>query len=206
MTSRSRLLTIPFLVTVVPYLAAGSLAYSQTYYQEQEVRVNHLPTVVARSHSPSDVLLASLETVFHDQKVCCNRDSALGDSAQAADPRWLKQIAAQLEGRHLLGDGRPIQVTAEYVTPEAVSASRVVSAVTEQGPLLMLWNSHLFVVYGVDYLRTEDLATGATAPVIRKFLLWDTRYSDERRNVVFDRETEDPTSVQGLLFLQSHME
>lgn len=206
MTSRSRLLTSPFLATVVTYLAVGSLAYSQTYYQEQEVRVNHLPTVVARSHNPSDVLLASLETVFHDLKVCCNRDSALGDSAQAADPRSLKEIAAKLEGRHLLGDGRPIHVTTEYVTPEAFTASRVVSALIEQRLLLMLWNWHLYVVYGADYLRTEDVVSGGTAPVIRKFLLWDTRYSDERRSIVFDRETEDPTSVQGFLFLQSHME
>jgi len=37
---------------------------------------------------------------------------------------------------------------------------------------------------------------------IHKFLLWDTRFSDSRRTVVFDRETEDPGKVQGLLFLQ----
>lgn len=188
------------------YFATGTLAYSQTYYQEHEGRVSNLPTVVARSHDRSDALLASLETVFHDEEICCKRNSALKDSAATADPGSLKEIAAKLDGRHLLGDGRPIHVTAECLTPDAVTASRVVSAITDQHPILMQWNSLLYVVDGVDYVRTEDLADGVTAIVIRKFLLWDTRYSDERRNVVFDRETEDPTNVQGLLFLQSRME
>jgi hypothetical protein len=116
-------------------------------------------------------LLATLQTVFHDQKVCCGRDSALEDSAQAADARSLKEIATRRDGRHLTGDGRPIYVAAEYVTPEAVTTSRVVDAITDQHPLLMQWNSHLYVVYGVDYLRTKDVSAGVTAVVIRMFLL-----------------------------------
>lgn len=206
MTRRSRPSIPVLLSTVLTYLATSTFAYSQTYYREHEVQVPNLPSVVSRTHDPSDVLLAALETIVHDQKICCGRDSALEDSAQAADARSLKEIAVKLDGRHLLGDGRPIHITAEYLTPEAVTASRVVSAITDQHPLLIQWNSHLFVVYGVDYVRTEDLSDGAITMVIRKFLLWDTRYSDERRNVVFDRETEDPTKVQGLLFLQWRME
>jgi len=67
----------------------------------------------------------------------------------------------------------------------------------------MRWNSHLYVVYGVDYRRTEDTSTGARSLILLKFLLWDLRYSDARRNVVFDRETEDPAKVQGLLFIST---
>ena len=44
-------------------------------------------------------------------------------------------------------------------------------ATTDQYPLLMQWNSHLYVVYGVDYLRTKDVSAGVTAVVIRMFLL-----------------------------------
>lgn len=206
MTRRFRRCIPVLLSTVLAYFATSTFAYSQTYYQDHEVQVPNLPSVVSRSHDPSDVLLASLEIVVNDQKICCGRDSALEDSAQAADTRSLKDIAAKLDGRHLMGDGRPIHVEAEFVTPDIVTASRVVRTITDQHPFLMQWNSHLYVVYGVDYIRTEDLSAGVTAMVIRKFLLWDTRYSDERRNVVFDRETEDPTKVQGLLFLQWRME
>lgn len=206
MTRRSRAFIHAFLAAVLAYLAARTLAYCETYYRDYEVQVPNLPSVVSRTHDPSDVLLASLTTVFHDPEICCGRDSALEDSAEAADARSLKEIAAKLEGRHLLSDGRPTHVTAEYVTFDAVTASRVISAITDQHPILMQWNSQLYVVYGVDYVRTEDLPDGAIAMVIRKFLLWDMRYSDERRNVVFDRETEDPTRVQGLVFLEWRME
>jgi hypothetical protein len=206
MTRRSRALILAFVSTILTYLAASIPAYSQAYYQEHEVQVPNLPLVVSRSDDPSDILLASLQTLFHDQEICCGRDSALEDSAQAADARSLKEIAAKLDGRHLMEDGRPIHIAAEYVSPEAVTASRVVSAITDQHPLLMQWNAHLYVVYGVDYMRTEDLSAGVTATVIRKLLLWDTRYSDERRNVVFNRETEDPSRVQGILFLQLRVE
>ena len=70
----------------------------------------------------------------------------------------------------------------------------------------MIWDSHLYVVYGVVYRwvwvggTTEGGATART--VIRKFLLLDTRYSDSRREVVFTRDTNDADKVQGLLFLQ----
>ena len=207
MSRRSRAFPLIFLSAVVMCLAASTLVYSQTYYPDLDAKVSSLPNVVARTHDRSDVLLASLETIFHDPEICCGRDSALIDSAQSADARSLKEIAAKLAGRQLLGDGRSIHVTAEYLTPDAVTASRVVSEITNQHPILMQWNSHLYVVYGIDYVRTENYADpGAVSMLIRTFLLWDTRYSDERRNVVFDRESEDPNNVQGLLFLQWHMD
>ena len=205
MTRRSRAFFV-VVSSVVTYFLAQALAYSQTYYQDHEAHVPDLSSTVSRTHDPSDVLLASLSTVFHNPEICCGRDSALEDSAQAADARSLKDIASKLEGRHLLGDGRPIHVTAEYLSPEAATASRIVSAITDQRPLLMQWHSRFYVVYGVDYVRTEDYSERAVELVVRKLLLWDTRYSDERRNVVVDRETEDPSKVQGLLFLQWRMD
>ena len=156
---------------------------------------------MARSHNPSDVLLTSLDTVFHDRQLCCGRGSALEDSAQAADPSSLKDVAKRLAGRHLLADGRPITVTTEYLIPEAVSAGHLITMIANQHAPLMEWNAHLYVLYGLIFVRTEGPLIGETGLVIRRFLLWDTRYSDSRRNVVFDRITEDLSKVQGFLFL-----
>ena len=39
----------------------------------------------------------------------------------------------------------------------------------------------------------------AFGTAIHKFLLLDTRYSDSRRKVVFNRETDDWSKVQGML-------
>jgi len=204
MTRRPRTCVFLLLTLVVAScLSLSGSAAAQVLYQDQEIQVHDLASLMARSHDPSDVLLTSLDTVFHDKEICCGRDSALEDSAQAADPKSLKDVASKLEGRHLLSDGRPIKVTAEYLTPDAVTASHVVTMVANQHAPLMQWNGHLYVVHAVVYVWiSQDDVNGVNTMAIRKFLLWDTRFSDSRRAVVFDREKEDPSSVQGLLFVQ----
>jgi hypothetical protein len=185
-------------------VAVSGPANGQILYQDQEVQVHRLPSLMARTKDPSDVLLTSLDTVLHDKEICCGTDSALGESALAADPKSLKDVANKLEGRHLLSDGRPILVNSEYLAPDQVSAPHLVQLLTDQHAALMEWNSHLYVVHGIIYLWTgSDSGEGSSVyMVIRKFLLWDTRYSDARREVDFNRETEDASKVQGLLFLQ----
>jgi len=182
-------------------------AYGQSLNQDQEIQVHDLPSLMARSHDPSDVLLTSLDTVFHDRDVCCGKDSALEDSALAADPKSLKDVASKLDGRHLLSDGRSIKVTAEYLTPDQVNSGHLINMILNQHAALMLWNSHLYVVHGIVYLWTAsgDPESGSMVEtaVIHKFLLWDTRYSDSRREVVFNRETDDVKNVQALLFLET---
>jgi len=176
----------------------------QVLNQDQEIEVHELPLLMAKTPHSSDVLLTSLDTVLHDREICCGRDSALEDAAQAADPKSLKDVASKLDGRHLMGDGRPIKVAAEFVPPDQVGSGRVITAIANQHAPLMEWNSHVYVVHGVvffwsAYGGSEQGYTPVT--VIRRFLLWDTRYSDARREVVFNRETDDANSVQGLLFL-----
>jgi len=197
----------PVLLSLVAVWLAllNPLASAQPFYQDQTLEIHDLPNLVARTHDPSDVLLTSLDTILHDKAICCGRDSALEDSAQQADPKSLKDVATKLDGRHLLSDGRPIMVTAQFLTPDAVSSGGLISALLDQRAAVMLWNSHLYVVHGIVFIWTPDYSPeggGSTTSVIRKILLWDTRYSDARREVVFDRETEDPNKVQGLLFLK----
>jgi len=194
-------LAVAVLIWAVVFCSATQ---AQILYQDQEIHVHKLPTLMARTQDPSDVLLTSLDTIIHDKAICCGRDSALEDSAQAADPRSLKDLAGKLQGRHLLSDGRPINVQADFLTPDQVNASGLVGAMLDQRAALMEWNSHIYVVQGIVFVWTADYGeegSGGVAAVIRKFLLWDTRYSDSRREVVFNRETEDPSKVAGVLFV-----
>jgi hypothetical protein len=179
-------------------------AFGQLLGQDTTVEVRDLPSLMATSHDHANVLLTSLDTIFHDKTICCGRDSALGDAAEAADPNSLKDIAGKLDGRHLLGDGRPIKVTTEYLTPDQVSAGHLITMIEKQHAALMIWNSHLYVVHGVVYIwvMSGSGETAAEVPVIHKILLWDTRFSDSRREVVFDRNADDVGKVQALLFVQ----
>lgn len=182
-------------------LIAGCPAQGQTYPTNQEVHIAGLPSLVARSPSSSDVLLTSLDTIFHDPSVCCAKDSALVDSVEKADPKSLKDVAAKLQGRHLLSDGRPIMVTAAYIEPQAINSGMLITTLRDKHALLMSWKSHLYVCYGVTYVRDYDPSSGAEADTIYKFLLLDTRYSDSRRDKVFNRETDDFSKVEGFLWV-----
>jgi hypothetical protein len=199
------------LVSLLLFTAVGlsDRVSGQILNQDITVEVSGLPSLTAHTPHSADALKASLETVFQDPDICCGKDSALEDSAAAADPKSLKDIAGKLEGRHLLGDGRPIKVTAEYLTPDHVIAGQLISMLTQQHAPLMEWNSHVYVVHGIVYVWTGsgNPESGTTEEtVIHKFLLWDTRYSDSRRQVVFDRTTEDANKVQGLLFLEAKLQ
>jgi hypothetical protein len=201
MTSSAFLLPASFLVASC--LALSCLASGQVAYPEQEIRIHDLPSLTARSTHRLDTLVALLEIIFNNREICCGKDSALEDSVQSSDPRSLKEIASKLQGRHLLSDGRPITVTAEYLAPDQVSAGHLIAMLRDQHPALMMWNSQLYVVYGATYVETDDYSTNQIAYAVHKFLLQDVRFSDARRRVSFDRLTEDPSKVQGLLFLQS---
>jgi len=180
---------------------AASFGKAQDYPITQEVHVTGLRVLMARSHEPSDVLLTSLDTIIHNTVFCCGTDSALADSAEKADPGSLKDIAGKLQGRHLLNDGRPIAVTATYIEPPAISAGMLIGTLRGQHALLMEWKSHLYVCYGVTYGKYYDSNSGAEVDSIYKFQLLDTRYADSRREVVFNRETDDWSKVQGMLWL-----
>jgi hypothetical protein len=188
---------------VASWLALSRFASGQVAYPEQEVRIHDLPSLTARSTRRLDTLVASLEIIFNNKEICCGKDSALEDSVQSSDPRSLKEIASKLQGRHPLGDGRPITVMAEYLAPDQVSAGHLIASLRDQHPALMMWNSHLYVVYGATFVETDDYSTNQIAYAVHKFLLQDVSFSDARRTVSFDRLTEDPSKVQGFLFLQS---
>ena len=188
------------------WILAACFATGQTYYSVQEVRVPGLPNLVAKSKDPSDILLTSLDIIFHDPHICCGKDSALEDSALRADSSSLQDIAAKLQGRHLLNDGRPIMVTADYWSASAINSGALIAALRNKNALLMEWNSRIYVCYGVTFRQDYDNETGMELDTIQKFLLIDTRYSGAQRETVFNRETDDWSKVQGMLYLKSAMQ
>ena len=183
-------------------LAVSCFVHGQIYYPNTEVRVSDLPSLTAKSKDASDVLAASLEIIFRDKELCCGKDSALEDDVQRADPKSLKDVRARLQGRHLLSDGRPIMVTAEYVPATSLVIGALIGTLSDKRPLLMEWNSHLYVVYGVIYSTTYTDEGGRVDSIFKIFLL-DPRFSDQRREVSFDRQTDDWGKVQGLLTLKA---
>jgi hypothetical protein len=91
-------------------------------------------------------------------------------------------------------------VTAEFV-PATSPVSGLINALTAKQPLLMEWNSHMYVVYGAIYTTIYSPEGGRTDSILKIFLV-DPRFSDQRREVTFDRQTDDWGKVQGLVMLK----
>lgn len=174
-----------------------------THLPNQEIRISNLSLNPATSKSYSAVLAADLEAVFHDKDVCCGKNSTLEDVvgyAALRDHTPLKELAGKLQGRHLLSDGRPILVTAEYTPHSSITPYQIVSLLREQRPQIVSWQSHLYVLYGAlfDDTCSND---GGCSYAIHKLFLRDARFSDSRREVVFDREADDWDKFGGMLSL-----
>jgi hypothetical protein len=189
--------------SVLAFTLVACYVLAQYSYPEQEVRVRNLPSLTSRSQHAHDVLAAAVEIVLNNKDICCGKNSALEDSIQVSDPKSLKDVASKLQGRHVLSDGLPIVINAEYRTSEAASAGHLITMISDQHPALVEWNGHLYILEGITYIRTLDPTTNAFTYAIHKLLLEDVRYSDSRRAVTFDRLTDDVNKVQGLLFLQA---
>jgi hypothetical protein len=167
----------------------------------QEVRVTNLPSLTAPAKNRPAVVVAALDTILHEPAVCCGKNSALEDVALYAsltNGLSLQELSAKLQGKHLLSDGQPIVVTAEYIPQSSIYVGFIVWTLQEQHALLIEWKSHVYVLYGAIFDETRDPYAGAEDSIHKLFLL-DLRFSDQRREVIFDRETDDWGRVGGLL-------
>jgi hypothetical protein len=176
---------------------------AHVFHPNQEVQVRGLRVRVASSPDATGVLAAAVETILNDPELCCSKESALQDAVRSANPASLKDVGAKLDGRHLLNDGRPFSVLAEYLAPDSINPDQIIASLSKDHALMMEWKSHLYVLYGAIFDETVDYS-GERQYVIHKLLLLDLR-SDRRGEPVFNRETDNWKDVQGLLKLSAIM-
>lgn len=185
----------------------ASVTYAQDYpvgisfvRPNQEVIVTDLHLEAASSASSAPLVASAIETVLRSPRVCCGKDSALGETPLTDERVSLQDLGNKLSGRHILSDGRPVTITADYFAASTINSSQIVLPLLRQQPMLMQWNSHLYVLYGVTY--DEDVYTDGTRDyVIHKLLLLDPGASGSTHHAVFDRLKDDWSKVQGLLLL-----
>jgi hypothetical protein len=197
--------SVPAFLTLVSCLAVPGLTQDQNqdicylFSPNAEARVTNLLSLTAPSKDTSAVIATAVEIVLRDQTLCCGKDSALGDTV-LSEPRSLKELSTKLQGRHLLSDGRPIMVNAQYAPEISINSGSIIGSLQEQRASLLEWKSHVYVLYGAIYGETR-CQSGARQYSIVKLLLLDPRFSDQRREAVFNRDTDDLSKVQGLLTL-----
>jgi hypothetical protein len=203
--AKLRIRSLLVFLTCVFCLAVSCLAQDQPtdncwlYLANEEARVTNLPSLTAPSKDTSAVIATAVEMVLHNKDLCCGKDSILEDSV-LSEPRSLKELGTKLQGRHTLSDGQALVVSADYSPQSSINASSVIGALQDQRAPLLEWKSHVYVVYGAVFAETR-CQSGARQYSIVKLLLQDPRFSDQHREAVFNRETDDLAKVQGLLTL-----
>jgi hypothetical protein len=174
-------------------------------HPNQEVRIGDLPLRTTPRSDSSAALAIALESVFRNRAICCEKNSALEDVVLSINSLSLKAIGEKLQGRHTLNDGYPILIVTEYLPQSAINSTQIISSVVSHQPLLLEWNSHLYVLYGAVF---DDVlySNGVRDYVIHKLLLADSASVEVGREVIFDRDRDDWSKVQGLLTLKAELQ
>jgi len=168
-------------------------------HPNQLVRAPDLPLLTASSSQTATVLATSLEIIVHNSAICCAKGSALED-ALLSDPQSLKDLSSSLQGGGCWSDHPPI-LHAEYLAQGDLEHGVILAALLNHRASLIQWKSHFYVLYGVVFDET-CFFSGRHQYLIHKFLLWDPRFSDERRESEFQIGTDDWGKVQGVMTLQ----
>jgi hypothetical protein len=202
----SGLLVSCFLVSAfllfVPCLMQGQADDTDSirwFHPNQLVRAPDLPLLTASSDQRAPVLATSLEIIIHNSAICCAKGSTLED-ALLSDPQSLKDLSSSLQGGGGWSDHPPI-LHVEYPAQDALENEVILAALLNQRASLIQWKSHFYVLYGVVFDET-CFFSGRHQYLIHKFLLWDPRFSDERRESEFLIDTDDWGKVQGVMTLQ----
>jgi hypothetical protein len=193
-------LCIPAFFVLSASLALGQNDNPETvvwFHPNQEVRVRDLPALAATDSSA--LLATALETAIDDKTVCCGKNSAL-ENIDLSDSQSLKELGFKLSGDYRLSDSQPIVVKAAYVPQNALNSGLIIGNLLEQHASLVQWKSHVYVLYGAIFNDTR-YSSGRRQYAIVKLLLLDPRFSDQRRETEFNRETDDWSAVEGALTL-----
>jgi hypothetical protein len=144
---------------------------------------------------------AALATVINDAKVCCSENSALGATPVTDEQISLGDLGNKVSGRHVLPDGQAVNISAENFPATTLSSDQIILPLLKQQPMLMMWKSHLYVLYGAVY-DERGYTDGHNIYAIRKLLLLDPAAAGPNRETAFDRQKDDWSQVEGLLLLK----
>jgi hypothetical protein len=181
---------ITLLLLISSFVRSQETRGQNRFRPNQEVRVSGLPAQTATARDPAAALKAALEIIFHDSEVCCGNKSALQGAVLSADPLSFNDLSTRLQGKYDLDDGRRITVTADYVPATSITSSALLLPLLKNQASLVEWKSHLYVLFGAVFDEIHDSDEALIFEIHNLYLL-DPRFSDARRETIFDRKNVD---------------
>lgn len=195
--SNARVIFIIFLLA----LAARAQDYPTAYVirPNQQILVPVTPRPIHSSDTAAP-LQAALATIFQNPELCCGPNSSLENVSATSPNISTKQLAAKLDGRHTLPDGRPFTVATDLIDPATINVTQLLTPLKQNRVFLMQWNSRWYLLVGADY-DEWIYNDGRRDYSIHKLRLLDFGNPAAPKKTVFDRQKEDWAKVQGLLLV-----
>ena len=184
-------------VTPIAVCQAPNTSDAISTIPNQRVTVD-VASYVATPDDPLDALQTTVATVLRDPTICCGKGSSLYARLSAADAASLPRVGERLRGKHSFPYGSAFTIEDHYWPRESVRAEDIIASLMQKRPLLMDWDGHIYALYGAVFDLNKH-SSGIEERVVRSFLLLDTRYSDGRRFVKFDRQKDSWQKVRGFL-------
>ena len=168
---------------------------AEVVHPNQRVEVSNLaPLSTPEGTSTAQV---GMQIVLAAQNVHCDKRSEAEAAAQTVTNNSLKDLVRRVSGANCVTERGPLKLAATFVPNSAIQGDDLIAALMHHKPQLIQYRGAVMVLYGVifdEHLRSD----GSRTNIVRTFLMLDPRYQDARRWVVFVRDKDAFSQVDGV--------
>lgn len=132
----------------------------------------------------------------------CDHYSSVLMSLESVPAGSLHDTALKVNGTSCLTTEGSVRIGMRFIPKEDIRSEYVLQCLVDRQPMLFEWKHNIYVLYGMIY--DQQVGGGenySTYYVVRKFLLIDPRYSNQRRFVSFVPPQDKMNDVSGAAIL-----
>jgi hypothetical protein len=151
---------------------------------------------------------AALETILRARGVIIPQQQWAirangGDACMDSTPDYPELIAKYINGDYTPAAGQRIHLEGSFAPGPPGYPDSLIASMKRGLPLVMIWNGHAYVLYGMKYDEYVQ-ANGGRIFEVNEFMLVDPsrKKDDPARLVSFLKEHDDPNSINGFLDVQ----
>jgi hypothetical protein len=188
-----------FLLTFARAQELAPAVPSEVIHLNLHLEVHDLPHLTTQDGtSAADV---SLQIVLAAQNIHCNDHSESETVVRTVTDASLQEFTTKLAGTNCVTDTGPRKLDATFMPTSSVQADDLIAALKGNRAFLVQYKGSFMVLYGATYdahLRSD----GSRMNVVRRLLLLDPRYQDDRRWVSFRRDNDHLSDIAGFVSIQ----
>jgi hypothetical protein len=142
--------------------------------------------------------MAAARGVHIDQQYLVDR--LYGGSRCTDLPGNSEDLAKQISHDYVLPSGQKFALDAKFILGAPTQPDSLIASIRQNRPLLLMWENRAYLLIGLTY--DEYIAeSGNKLFVITEMQLFDPLREEGKRKVIFSRDQNNPTDINGVLDL-----